>query len=146
MTPRVLLHRLIELLPRRQPRYLGSRGVGQAWEDLAARHLKRAGYEILERNFRVRGGEIDFVARDGGTLCFIEVKGRSAAAYGPPAEAVTEEKQRRIWTAAEVYLRRERNRPRCRFDVVAIDATGPEARVEILRAAFEGPPAPPRPR
>jgi putative endonuclease len=124
-------------------RYRGLRGAGQAWEKLAARELSRAGYDILARNYRTKAGEIDLVARDGRTLCFVEVKGRRSVAYGTAAEAVDREKQRRIWNAAQLYLQREKVRPDCRFDVVTIDASGDKPRVEILRAAFEGPPAPP---
>jgi putative endonuclease len=124
-------------------RYRGLRGAGEAWEKLAARELSRAGYDILARNYRTKAGEIDLVAREGRTLCFVEVKGRRSVAYGTAAEAVDLEKQRRIWNAAQLYLQRERIRPTCRFDVVTIDASGEKPRVEILRAAFEGPPAPP---
>jgi putative endonuclease len=124
-------------------RYRGLRGAGEAWEKLAARELSRAGYDILARNYRTKAGEIDLVAREGRTLCFVEVKGRRSLAYGTAAEAVDREKQRRIWNAAQLYLQRERVRPACRFDVVTIDASGEKPRVEILRAAFEGPPAPP---
>ncbi|MEO8433207.1 MAG: YraN family protein, partial [Acidobacteriota bacterium] len=70
--------------PASVPRMRGSRGVGQAWEDLAARELRRAGYRILDRNFRAGPGEIDFVARDGRVLCFIEVKGRRGRRFGLP--------------------------------------------------------------
>jgi len=127
-------------------RYRGMRGKGQEWEDVAGRHLRKAGYKILERNYRSRAGEIDFVARDGETLCFIEVKGRRSTMFGSPAEALTLEKQRRITRAAQTYLR-ERRLPDavCRFDVVAIRDGIENAGVEILRAAFSGP-LPPRPR
>src|SRR5262249_29697539 len=73
-------------------RYRGLRGAGQAWEKLAARELSRAGYRILARNYRTKAGEIDLVARDGRTLCFVEVKGRRSLAYGTAAEAVDREK------------------------------------------------------
>ncbi len=120
----------------------GSRGVGQQWERLAERHLKAAGYEILERNLRSPVGELDFVAREGEVLCFIEVKGRHGTGFGAPEEAVTEEKQRRIFRAAEAYLHRRRTPDaRCRFDVVAILQEGKKPQVSILRGAFEGPPA-----
>ena len=135
-----------EWLRKTRQRYRGLRGAGQEWEDLAARYLEEAGYRILKRNYRTRAGEIDFVAEEGKTLCFIEVKGRRSLRFGAPAEAVTAEKQRRIWSAAQFYLQKERVRPTCRFDVVAIDASGGPARVEVLRGAFEGPPAPRRPR
>jgi putative endonuclease len=141
MTPRFLVRRLIGWWQRRAvPRYAGSRGLGQQWERLAEKHLKKAGYRILDRNVVLRVGEIDFVARDGKTLCFIEVKGRHGTEFGGPAAAVTAEKQRRIYRAAEAYLQRRRPaRKACRFDVVAILDQGGEPRVEILRGAFEGP-------
>jgi len=142
MFPRVLLERL--LAPWRRGRgaksYRGQRGVGQAWERLAETHLKRAGYRILDRNVVLRVGEIDFIARDGKTLCFIEVKGRHGTEFGGPAAAVTPAKQRRIYRAAEAYLQRHRPaRSACRFDVVTILDQGGAPVVEILRGAFEGP-------
>lgn len=141
MTPRAVLARIFEALrPLRPARYLGSRGVGQRFEDLAAKRLKAAGYEIRARNYRGRSGEIDFVAEDNGVLCFIEVKGRSGVGFGAPAEAVTLEKQRRIARAAEEYVRRWRvGRGPRRFDVVAILESDGKAEVSILRDAFDVP-------
>lgn len=146
MTTRQLIDAALKSIRRAVPRYQGSRGVGQAWEEEAARHLERAGYRIVARNYRTRAGEIDFVAEDGATLCFIEVKARRSSAFGSPAEAVTPEKQRRIWNAAQLYLQKARVRPACRFDVVSVDASGEPARIVVLRGAFEGPPANRRPR
>lgn len=119
----------------------GSRGAGYDWERAAEKALSAEGYRILARNFRTRAGEIDFVAEENGVLCFVEVKGRSGEGFGSPAEAVTAEKQRRIFRAAELYLQRRRGRrPKCRFDVVSVlEKTGEEARLEILRDAFQGP-------
>ena len=119
----------------------GSRGAGYDWERVAEKTLTARGFRILARNFRTRAGEIDFVAEENGVLCFIEVKGRSGDAFGTPAEAVTAEKQRRIFRAAESYLRRCRGRrPICRFDVVSIlGKDGEEQTIEILRDAFRGP-------
>ena len=146
MFPSVLLARVLSFFSRRPPRMLGSRGVGQEWENLAEKHLKKAGYRIRARNFRTKVGEIDFVAQDGETLCFIEVKGRQTLRFGAPEEAVNAEKQRRIFRAAQAYLQRERleDAP-CRFDVVAILDGGAVPSVTILRDAFGGPPRP-RPR
>src|SRR5215471_17788224 len=104
----------------------GSRGAGYDWERAAEKALEASGYRILSRNFRTRAGEIDFVAEENGVLCFVEVKGRSGEGFGSPAEAVTAEKQRRIFRAAEAYLAGRRGlhaaatAPVCRFDVVAI--------------------------
>jgi putative endonuclease len=119
----------------------GSRGAGYDWERAAEKALAAAGYRILARNFTTRAGEIDFVARENDIVCFVEVKGRSGEGFGAPAEAVTAEKQRRIFRAAQAYLRRLRGRrPTCRFDVVSIaEKEGEEPKIEILRDAFRGP-------
>ena len=126
------------LVPARDARYRGSRGVGQRWEALAEKRLRAAGYRIRERNFRGRFGEIDIVAEERGMLCFVEVKGRSGPGFGEPAEAVTRDKQRRIAIVAQEYLRRRRIRAstRCRFDVVAVVTNGARTDVAILRGAF----------
>jgi len=141
MTPRVVLGRLLErVFPGRARRYRGLRGRGHDWERMAARRLEAEGYRILDRNFRGRSGEIDFVAEEGDTLCFVEVKGRSGSWFGSPAEAVTLEKQRRIVRTAEEYLRRRRlGSPRCRFDVVTILEEGERREVVVMRDAFEDP-------
>jgi len=125
----------------------GSRGVGQRWEDVASDRLQESGYRILERNVRSKLGEIDLVAMEGSVLCFVEVKGRRGLGFGRPEESVTAEKQRRIFRAAQAYLRRARPAPGPRrFDVVSILEWQGKTEVEILRGAFEGPPAPRRRR
>src|SRR6266496_3886555 len=140
MTVRVLLERILRLVSGEQRRYRGLRGVGQEWERLAEKHLKKAGYRIRARNVRTKVGEIDLIAEENGVLCFIEVKGRRGLGFGLPEEAVTFEKQRRIFRAAEAYLQRERLRDTsCRFDVVSILDQDEAGRVEILRDAFRGP-------
>jgi putative endonuclease len=141
MTPRVLLERILRsILPERQRRYGGLRGVGQRWERFAERHLRSEGYEIRDRNFRATAGEIDFIAEEKGVLCFIEVKGRRTTAFGEPADAVTVDKQARIFRAAEEYLRRKRiGSVPCRFDVVSILESEGTTKIAILRDAFQGP-------
>jgi putative endonuclease len=143
---RKLMGRLRHLFQPDDKKYRGLRGVGQTWERLAEKHLKKAGYRIRDRNVRLKVGEIDIIAEEKGILCFIEVKGRSSLAFGAPAEAITLEKQRRLYRAAEIYLQRERLREKiCRFDVVSILDDGGGETVEILRDAFRGP-LPPRRR
>jgi len=143
VTLRVLLDRILATLGARPPRYRGSRGAGQRWEELAARHLEAAGYVIRERNFRGRTGEVDLIATDGGVLCFVEVKGRRGTGFGLPADAVTHDKQRRIARAAEEYLRRRRLpwSTRCRFDVVAVLDAGGRPELTIFPDAFAMPEA-----
>jgi putative endonuclease len=141
VTPRLLLDRILQTVGISRARYRGLRGKGQQWERLAARRLEAEGYAIRERNFRGRAGEIDLIAEENGVLCFVEVKGRSGPGFGAAAEAVTLEKQRRIFRCAEEYvLRRRLGAPRCRFDVVTIEEKGGRAEVAILRNAFEEPP------
>ena len=106
---------------------------GAEGEALAARHLERRGYRILERNFRCRAGEIDIVARDGDTLVFVEVRTRSSDRHGSALETVGAAKQAQIVKVARVYL--QARRPTfddCRFDVVGITC----GRVELVTDAF----------
>lgn len=106
---------------------------GEAAEAQAASFLAARGFEILERNFRTRLGEIDLVARDGATLVFVEVRRRrSSAAWGGAAASVDGLKRRRLAAAARYYLARFREEPPCRFDVVAIQGDS----CEWLRDAF----------
>lgn len=66
--------------------------------------MKRCGYEILERNFRCRTGELDIVAKKEDTLYFIEVKARRSLRCGVPAEAVTKRKKQHILRTVRHYL------------------------------------------
>ncbi len=130
-------HRLRSFGRRLVPR---SRSLGQRGERAAARYLWWRGYKIVDRNWRTRQSEIDFVAVDGRTVVFVEVKTRRSHEAGHPLEAVTVEKQRRLVRAALAYLKRHEllDYP-ARFDVIAV--TWPRAalwpRIEHIPAAFE---------
>ena len=80
--------------------------LGRAGEDAAARALRKAGWTLLDRNARVRAGEIDLVAERGGVLGFVEVKARRSRAAGSPEEAVDGRKADRVARAAAEYLAR----------------------------------------
>jgi putative endonuclease len=112
--------------------------VGRYGEDVAARHLQDAGLEIVERNWRCREGEIDIVARERSVLVFCEVKTRSSAAFGLPAEAVTRRKSDRLRRLAYLWLQDHPTRvEELRFDVVGVvRAPAGAAVVEHVRAAF----------
>jgi putative endonuclease len=84
------------------------KNVGDIGEDFASQLLTNAGYNILERNYRTKTGEIDIIATKNGVLHFIEVKTRNGNQYGYPSEAVDEAKQKRIKKAAEQYLQNRR--------------------------------------
>lgn len=97
--------------------------LGRQGEITAAAYLVRKAYRILHRNYRYHRNEIDIIAKDKQTLCFIEVKTRSSDAKGHPLEAVTPEKQKEIIRAASAYLAcLPGTEPDCRFDVIAIVA------------------------
>lgn len=78
--------------------------LGKVGENLAVEYLKKQNYQLLERNFRCKRGEIDIIAKDKQELIFIEVKTRTNKKYGKPADAVTTRKKKHIYKAAEYYL------------------------------------------
>lgn len=80
--------------------------TGNRGEDLACRFLKKNGYKILERNYRIRGGEIDIVAKDDDTLVFVEVKTRWSHDFGPPVEAMTPWKIKALLKPARFYVQK----------------------------------------
>lgn len=114
---------------------MNRRRTGAEYEEQAARWLAQNGFELLERNFSCRQGEIDLVAREGACLVFVEVKYRRSSTAGHPAESVTRRKQRKIALAAGYYCLKHRilDTCPCRFDVITI--LGDE--VEHIRNAFE---------
>ena len=95
--------------------------VGDLGEQSAADYLCTAGYDILERKYRLKIGEIDIIAEKDHTFVFIEVKTRRSTRYGFPAEAVTYRKQQKIMNTALCYLKQtHQNNAACRFDVMEI--------------------------
>ena len=112
--------------------------LGISGENLACDELQRRGYEILDRRYRTRFGEIDIIAREGKTIVFVEVKARLTDDFGGAAAAVTHWKQRRIAGMAVDYLARHRlHECPCRFDVVAIDYDPAGPRVTVYPNAFD---------
>lgn len=112
--------------------------LGRFGEDLAARGLVAADWQLLERNWRCRDGELDIVARDGATVVFVEVKTRSSTLYGDPAEAVSPRKAARIRRLAARWLAEhpEIVRDGVRFDVVTVLRSPGAPTVRHIRAAF----------
>ena len=78
--------------------------LGYKGEKLAAQFLQSKGYEILQSNFTIRGGEIDLIARHGNVLVFIEVKTRTNESFGRGEESVNWQKRFRLHRAIERYL------------------------------------------
>lgn len=104
-----------------QPDTLHPHDLGRRGEDLAADYLTERGLVVLSRNWRCRDGELDIVATDGTVLIVCEVKTRTTADFGHPAEFVTPAKLRRLRFATQAWLRRYRvGWCEIRFDVVSI--------------------------
>ena len=110
--------------------------VGKYGEDVAARHLSEAGWEVLARNWRCASGELDIVAVDGDELVAVEVKTRRSATYGSPQEAVTHSKLARLRRLAAAWLEQQPRHFRgVRVDVIAVTvARAGAAQIEHLRA------------
>ncbi|MCC8141766.1 MAG: YraN family protein [Lachnospiraceae bacterium] len=110
------------------------REVGGLYEGRVANWLSAHGYQILERNFRCRLGEIDLIAQKEGMVVFVEVKYRSGSACGAPEEAVDYRKQVRISNAASYYLYKHfyPQETSCRFDVAAVSRDG----IRLIENAF----------
>lgn len=140
---RHLMMRFVSLHKRNRPYLLGLRmsrpETGLLGEILAAKYLREHGRRILYRNYRgLHRGEVDIVARHGETLTFVEVKTRRSSAYGRPADAVTEDKQRLIIRGAQDWLRLLGNpRISLRFDIAEVLLTDGEVpQVNVIENAF----------
>lgn len=91
--------------------------TGRLGEELTAYYLKKSGYEILSRNFRIKGGEIDIIAEKDGIIAFVEVKTRNINAFEQGAQAVRKRKRSLVIRAAQEYLFRYPQRLQPRFDI-----------------------------
>lgn len=94
---------------------------GRSGEEFVCNLLKDDGFKILERNVREKFAEIDIVAKDKDTLCFIEVRTRETDRFGHPSETIDARKQQQVRKAAQAYLIRNKiaNTP-IRFDVATV--------------------------
>lgn len=120
------------IIPHCAPRT--TKQIGDAGEEAAARHLAAQGLKIVARNFRVKGGEIDIVCRDGAVTVFVEVRRRatrSGADFGGAGASITATKRKRLILAARHWLARHGDSA-CRFDCVLIDGE----KLEWVKDAF----------
>ncbi len=130
--PRAVFSALGRLLGRG-----GNDSPGRYWEKKAAAFLRRKGYRILERNVRMRRGEIDIIASDGNELVFVEVKQRATSEFGGGEYAIDRNKCHRLLSAAKEYLvRNGLSAQPCRFDTVIIDSAEDPPRFSHTVNAF----------
>lgn len=114
------------------------RARGAAAEDAAETYLRSLGLRIVARNVTSHLGELDLVALDGETLCFVEIKARTRQDFGQAIEAVGPRKRQRIARAAAMFLARNRSQRPCRFDVLGLDRLEDGSwRITYVRDAFQ---------
>lgn len=115
-----------------------SRSVGTWGEVQVANYLRKNRYRLVAHSYHCRFGEIDLIAMDGKTLCFVEVKTRSNLSMGLPREYVNAAKQERIRKTALFYLSEKELDCPMRFDVAEVYQSGSGAleRIEYIKNAF----------
>ncbi|MPZ48444.1 MAG: YraN family protein [Dehalococcoidia bacterium] len=116
------------------------RRFGDFGERVAASHLEAKGYQILERNWATREGEIDLIVSRGSDLIFVEVRSRQGRSMGTPEESITGRKASHLRAAAAAYTQQHPDAPpNLRIDAVVIelDAKGRVLRVEQIENAIE---------
>jgi putative endonuclease len=119
-------------------RWNPDKALGRRGEDLAHRFLKRQGYTIVARNYRLPGGdaEADLIAWEKDALVFVEVKSRSNAAFGPPERAIGDAKRRHMLRVAREYARKtDTPMDKVRFDVVTVVFFDPP-KIRLYRGAL----------
>ena len=123
---------------RRRRLWDRDKAAGRRGEDLAHRFLRKQGYIIVARNYRLSSGdaEADLIAREGEDLVIVEVKTRATDEYGPPEQAVNPEKRRHLMRVAREYARKtDTPWEQVRFDIVSVVLREPPE-ITLLRAAF----------
>ncbi|MBO5122423.1 MAG: YraN family protein [Oscillospiraceae bacterium] len=116
-----------------------SKQEGLQGEALVADYLRNNGFQLVAHGYYCRFGEIDLIAWEGNTLCFIEVKTRTNLEMGLPREYVTPAKQKKLRKTALFYLSEKKLDCFCRFDVAEVYAEQgfDKARIVYLRDAFQ---------
>lgn len=114
------------------------RDIGYAGETAVCKFLRKNGYEILKRNYTVRGGEIDIIAKKNDCVAFVEVKTRKLDALQSGEEAVTKSKQKRIIKTAKRYFSLLDEPCNGRFDVAVVEMSGEEIKkIKYYVSAFD---------
>lgn len=114
--------------------------TGDRGEEAAFFHLRRQGYIVVARRYRsaLRPGDIDLIAWEGGTLCFVEVKTRASRQVASAQSSVDEHKRRTLRNLARVYLRPLNPQPPARFDILAVyHSKHGSPDFELFRGAFD---------
>lgn len=116
--------------------FKSTNSIGKSGELLASTHLVQLGFKILKRNWRYRHFEIDIISEYQEFMVFVEVKYRKNNSFGNPEDFVSRKQQKRIIEAANAYLIENNIVKEARFDIVAIDRTTGEIKIEHIPNAF----------
>jgi putative endonuclease len=111
--------------------------LGCKGETAAVSFLKMNGFKIICTDYRTKLGQIDIIAKENNTVCFIEVKTRTSSRFGSPDEAILAFKQKKISESALIFLKNNKllESP-ARFDVVSVSYIDNKPQVELIRDAF----------
>jgi putative endonuclease len=123
---------------RRRRVWSADLATGRRGEDLAHRFLRKRGFTIVARNYRLASGdaEADIIAIEGDDLVIVEVKARTTAEFGPPDRAIGEEKRAHLVRVARAYAKKiETPWEQVRFDMVTVIMKSPPE-IEHYRDAF----------
>ena len=116
---------------------MSTKTIGALGEDFAAKLYEKSGYTVTARNYHSRYGEIDLIAENEDTLCFVEVKTRNLTTLGTPAEAVDYRKQKKMTLTAMKYLTEAECYKQPRFDVLELwQRDGKIVRYNLIENAF----------
>lgn len=112
--------------------------TGKFGEDAVCGYLTERGYVILKRNYRIRGGEIDIIARKDGYIAFVEVKTRSIDSISSGFDAIDTNKIQAVVRTAENYLNKYPSDLQPRFDAAQVVVKGGKvADIQYITDAFE---------
>lgn len=115
-------------------------GLGRVAERMAGRYLREQGYSLVATNVRTPRGELDLVAWEGTTLCFVEVRSGQPWIWGDPLASIQRRKRHHLLGAAQWYLAQHAPPEHVRFDAVAVEWAGTldrSATIRLVRDAFD---------
>lgn len=112
------------------------RRTGLLGEIYASRYLRDKGYDILAANYKTKSGEIDIIADDGKTICFVEVKTRKDGAFFDPAYAVDSAKEENVKSTAAAYISATKCKKSIRFDIIEVVLCEKQYKIRHRENAF----------
>ena len=110
--------------------------LGKKGEILAADHLRKNGYSIVQQNFVWEKAEVDIIASKDDKVVFVEVKTRDSAYLNDPSLMVPKKKQKQIIKAADAFMKESKQELDARFDIISIVTNNKYTKIEHIENAF----------